>query len=319
MTLPVDGPTALRTPELPLPRVHGGKVREVYSVDEAHLLMVASDRVSAFDVVMAQAVPHKGRVLTQITAWWLDRLAWHTPHHLVTAHPDAILERVPVLGDADPTHWRWRAMLVRATSPLPIECVVRGYLAGSAWKEYAQSGTLAGEALPRGLQESQKLDRPIFSPATKAQEGHDENITFAETAELIGAERAKDLRDRALRLYGAGSRTAEEHGILLADTKFEFGLDDQGRVLLIDEVLTPDSSRYWPADTYEVGGAQASLDKQPVRDFLDGLTDWNKQPPPPELPSDVVRNTTRRYREIFRRLTGQDVEDYEPPRTSVAR
>ncbi|MCA9736180.1 MAG: phosphoribosylaminoimidazolesuccinocarboxamide synthase [Gemmatimonadetes bacterium] len=309
----MNAPRALTAPSLPLRRVHGGKVREVYEVDDERLLMVASDRVSAFDVVMAEGVPSKGRVLTQITAWWLDRLASRVEHHLISAHPDTLVAEVPALASVDPDAWAGRSMLVRRTRPVPIECVVRGYLAGSAWKEYRTAGTLAGEALPDGLQESARLDPPLFSPATKAVSGHDENITFAKTRERVGADLADRLRALSLEIYATGVRTAEERGILLADTKFEFGTDSSGRLRLIDEVLTPDSSRFWPAESWRPGTVPPSLDKQPVRDFLDGL-DWDKQPPPPPLPDAVVERTTARYLEIFERLTGMPLDAYEPPR-----
>ncbi|MEZ4414878.1 MAG: phosphoribosylaminoimidazolesuccinocarboxamide synthase [Gemmatimonadota bacterium] len=307
-------PQALVRPTLPLPRVHGGKVREVYEVDAERLLMVASDRVSAFDVVMAEGVPYKGVVLTQITAWWLDRLGSRVRHHLLSAHPDVIREEVPALAAVPASLWEGRSMLVRRTTPLPIECVVRGYLAGSAWKEYRASGTLAGEPLPTGLVESARLDPPIFSPATKATSGHDENIPFEGVRQAVGAQTADTLRALSLEIYGFGAETASRRGILLADTKFEFGHDASGVLRLIDEVMTPDSSRFWPAEHYRAGTQPPSLDKQPVRDHLDGL-DWNKQPPPPPLPPEVVQRTTARYLEIFQRLTGTALTDFEPPRT----
>lgn len=309
---PESAGPALAQSDLPLRLVHKGKVRDVYEVDAGHLLLVASDRVSAFDVVMEQAIPRKGEVLTQLSAWWLDQLDAASPHHLVSAHPATVEAAVPVLGQHDPAHWARRSMLVRRTRPFLVECVVRGYVAGSAWKEYAAQGTLAGEPLPAGLQESQALPHPIFSPATKAQEGHDENITFSQAAERLGPGTADALRARSLALYAQASAVAAERDILLADTKFEFGLDEEGRILLIDEVLTPDSSRYWPQAHYAIGRGQPSLDKQPVRDFLDGL-DWNKQPPPPALPGAVVEATTGRYLDVFQRLTGTSLDDWDPP------
>ncbi|HET9948160.1 MAG TPA: phosphoribosylaminoimidazolesuccinocarboxamide synthase [Longimicrobiales bacterium] len=298
---------------LALPLLHRGKVRDVYEVDADTLLMVASDRVSAFDVVLPQPIPHKGEVLTMITAWWLEQLEAVVPHHLIAVHPDAIVARHPELA-ASREAWERRSMLVRRTRPVLVECVVRGYISGSAWKEYARTGTLAGEPLPKGLVESQRLEPPVFSPATKAQEGHDENITYAQVVELLGEDLAARLRALSLRIYEHGRDVAGERGIILADTKLEFGHAPDGTLLLIDEVLTPDSSRFWPEETYAPGRGQPSLDKQPVRDWLDGLEDWDKTPPAPDLPDEVVRATSERYRDVFRRLTGTDLSDYEPPR-----
>jgi phosphoribosylaminoimidazole-succinocarboxamide synthase len=332
MTSP-DGPSAtgaLRASSLPLPLLHRGKVREMYEAGEGLLLMVASDRVSAFDVVMEEPVPRKGEVLTLLTAWWLDRLpellgngeggeggsGESAPllHHAVAARPEEIRARVPALRDpALAPHWERRALLVRRTEPLPVECVVRGYLSGSAWREYAESGTLAGEPLPPGLQEADRLAEPLFSPATKAVSGHDENIPFQGVVDRVGTARAEALRTLSLAIYDAGSRVARERGIVLADTKFEFGLDPEGRPVLIDEVLTPDSSRYWPLESYRPGTNPPSLDKQPVRDFLDSLPDWDHAPPPPPLPGAVVEAATARYLEIFRRLTGEELDAYRPP------
>ena len=298
---------------LDLPLLHRGKVRDVYEVDEATLLMVASDRVSAFDVVMDRPIPRKGEVLTQITAWWLKQLENDVPHHLIAVDPDAIIRRFPGLA-ASRDHWQRRAMLVRRTRPVLVECVVRGYVAGSAWKEYRASGTLAGEPLPHGLQESQRLDAPVFSPATKAERGeHDENITFDRVREILGPELADDLRPRSLDLYAFGRDRAEERDIILADTKFEFGHATDGSVLLIDEVLTPDSSRFWPREHYTVGRGQPSLDKQPIRDWLDGLPDWDKSPPPPPLSDAVVDAAAERYLEVFSRLTGVSLDHFHPP------
>ena len=299
--------------ELDLELLHRGKVRDVYAVDSRTLLMVASDRVSAFDVVLPQPIPHKGEVLTLLTAWWMKRLEDRVAHHLIAVDPDDVVERRPELADSREV-WARRAMLVHRTEPLPVECVVRGFISGSAWKEYSRSGTLAGEPLPEGLRESERLDPPIFSPATKAQEGHDENITYGDVRKLLGDELAARLRELSLEIYGYGRDTAEKHGIILADTKFEFGRDSAGGLLLIDEVLTPDSSRFWPAASYQVGRGQPSLDKQPIRDWLDGLEDWDKTPPPPDLPDDVVRTSSERYQEIFERLTGVRLGDYRPPR-----
>jgi len=284
----------------------------MYEAGPDHLLMVASDRVSAFDVILPQPVPRKGEVLTLLTAWWMDRLQGMVDHHLVAARPEEILERVPELSDAPP-HWARRSLLVRRTRPFPVECVVRGYLSGSAWQEYRSSGTLAGEALPTGLQQSGELDPPVFSPATKAEEGHDENIPFTEMERRLGSERARRLRDLSLRIYDFGRRTAAQSGILLADTKFEFGETPDGETLLIDEVMTPDSSRYWPVEGWKPGSSPPSLDKQPIRDWLDALPDWDKTPPPPDLSSEVVRAATDRYLEIFRLLTGVPLDAYVPP------
>jgi len=304
--------TTMHQSELDLPLLHRGKVRDVYEVDDDTLLMIASDRVSAFDVVLPQPVPHKGEVLTLITAWWLAQLGETLAHHLIAVDPDRIIARHPRLAASRET-WARRGMLVRRTDPVLVECVVRGYISGSAWKEYGRSGTLAGEALPEGLQESQKLEPAIFSPATKAQEGeHDENITFGRTKELLGDDLANRLRDLSLHLYAYGRDVAEERGIILADTKFEFGFAPSGELLLIDEVLTPDSSRFWPRESYGVGRGQPSLDKQPVRDWLDTL-DWDKRPPPPDLPAEVVEAASRRYKEVFERLTGTALDAYEPP------
>ena len=303
---------AILESDVGLPLIHQGKVRDVYRVDEDSLLMVASDRVSAFDVVLPRPIPRKGEVLTQLTAWWLDQLEGVVSHHLLAVDPDAIVDHHPQLKASRDAWWR-RAMLVRRTDPVMVECVVRGFVAGSAWKEYRRSGTLAGEPLEPGLRESQRLDPPIFSPATKAVEGHDENITFAETERVLGPDLARRLRDLSLEIYAFGRDVAERRGIILADTKFEFGFDSAERLLLIDEVLTPDSSRFWPEAQYEVGRGQASLDKQPIRDWLDARTDWDKTPPPPDLTDEVVATTTDRYKEIFRLLTGVELDEYRPP------
>lgn len=303
----------VRETDLPLPLLRRGKVRDVYEAGPDTLLMVASDRVSAFDCVLPQPIPHKGEVLTLVTAWWLDRLPAARPHHLLSVDPDEIARRIPRL-DAIRDRWARRAMLVRRTEPIPVECVIRGYLAGSAWREYRDHGTLAGEPLPEGLRQSSPLPSPLFSPATKAQEGHDENITYGEVEARVGAEVAGELRDRSLRLYGEGAEIAAERGVLLADTKFEFGRLSDGRILLIDECMTPDSSRYWPEEEYAEGRSQPSLDKQPIRDWLDALPDWDKNPPPPDLTPEVVEAASRRYRDIFRRLTGQELEAWKLPR-----
>ena len=296
--------------QLPLPLLRRGKVREVYEVDEATLLLVASDRVSAFDVVMREAVPQKGAVLTQLSAFWFGRLASVMPHHCLTANVDDIVARIPALRSHQ-GELAGRAMLTRRATPVPFECVVRGYISGSAWAEYQRTGTLAGEPLPRGLTESARLDPPIFSPATKAEAGHDENITFAHVARALGRQPAERLRTASLSLYQAGRTYAADRGIIIADTKFEFGTTADGELLVIDEMLTPDSSRFWPADRYQAGRSQPSFDKQPLRDYLADLKKqgkWNGEAPPPALPADVVAATSARYRDAYRRITGQELE-----------
>jgi phosphoribosylaminoimidazole-succinocarboxamide synthase len=286
-------------------------VREVYEADPDHLLLVASDRVSAFDVVMREPIPRKGAVLTQISAFWFERLAQVFPSHYVTARTGEILERLPALR-AHREEMAGRSMLVRRTVPVPFECVVRGYLSGSAWAEYRRSGTLAGEPLPPGLLESARLDPPLFSPATKAESGHDFNVTYDAMAAALGAELAGQLRDASFALYRAGRDHAAARGIIIADTKLEFGTDSAGTLRLIDEVMTPDSSRFWPADRYQPGRPQPSFDKQPLRDYLAGLRSegrWNGEAPPPPLPDEVVEATSVRYLEAFRLITGRPLAD----------
>jgi len=302
--------TPLVTSHLPLRLVRRGKVREMYEVDADTLLMVASDRVSAFDVVLREPVAFKGSVLTQLSAFWFGRLAHVIPNHLLTADAADIIARVPALASHHDT-LAGRAMLVRRTTPIPFECVVRGYLAGSAWSEYRKSGTLAGEALPPGLVESQQLEPAVFSPATKAETGHDENVPFARMSQVLGASVAESLKRASLALYEEGRAYAAGRDILIADTKFEFGATPDGTLLLIDEVLTPDSSRFWPADRYQPGKSQPSFDKQPLRDFLSGLKDqgkWDGNDPPPALPPVVIAATSARYREAYRLLTGGSLE-----------
>jgi phosphoribosylaminoimidazole-succinocarboxamide synthase len=301
--------TTVATSALPLPLAWRGKVRDVYHVDDERLLLVATDRVSAFDVVMREAVPYKGPVLTQLTAWWLRQLEGLVEHHLLTADTDEIVREVPALAGAREL-LHLRAMLCRRVRIVPVECVVRGYIAGSAWKEYRASGTLAGERLPEGLVESQRLTPPLFSPATKAVSGHDENITRAAVAELVGAPLATELERLARLVYETGSRIAEPRGIIVADTKFEFGTIGD-RIVLADEVLTPDSSRFWPSDRYQPGRSQPSFDKQPLRDYLDAerrAGRWNGDAPPPPLPADVIDATSERYLDAFRRLTGRALD-----------
>jgi phosphoribosylaminoimidazole-succinocarboxamide synthase len=295
---------------LPLPLVRRGKVRELYAVDADRVLLVASDRVSAFDVVMRERVPYKGAVLTQVTAWWLAQLGGLVPHHLLAADPDAIVAQVPALaGHRDALVGR--AMLCVRTDVFPIECVVRGYLSGSAWKEYRAHGTLAGERLPAGLRESDRFDPPRFSPATKAESGHDENIPLAEVVRRIGAADARALERLSRLVYARGRDVAAARGIIIADTKFEFGRDRAGTIRLIDEVLTPDSSRFWAADRYLPGGPQPSFDKQPLRDYLDAERSagrWNGEAPPPPLPASVIDATSARYRDVYQRLTGTPLD-----------
>ena len=298
---------------LPLTPFRRGKVRDVYVVDDERLLLVATDRVSAFDVVMAETIPQKGAVLTQITAWWLRQLESRVDHHMLSADISEIVREVPQLRDHE-RDLAGRAMLCRRTTVFPIECVVRGYLSGSAWKEYRDNGTLAGEPLSKGLRESDRLDPPLFSPATKADEGHDENITVDRMRSVIGGRWAKELERLSRDVYEAGRAIAAERGIIIADTKFEFGRvrsrKEGEKVILVDEVLTPDSSRFWPADSYEPGHGQPSFDKQPLRDYLDGekrAGRWNGNFPPPRLPKEVIDATSERYLDIYRRLTGRSL------------
>jgi phosphoribosylaminoimidazole-succinocarboxamide synthase len=303
--------TVVTESRLPLPLLRRGKVREVYELDADHLLLVASDRVSAFDVVMREAVPRKGAVLTQLSAFWFEKLAGIVPSHFVTARTDEIIRRLPALAPHR-EQIRGRATLVRRTEPVPFECVVRGYLSGSAWVEYKKSGTLAGEALPAGLAESSRLEPPIFSPATKAESGHDINVTEAVMAAALGAATTTRLREASFAVYRAGRDHAAGRGIIIADTKFEFGFDRQGELRLIDEVMTPDSSRFWPAEGYQPGRPQPSFDKQPLRDYLADLRSagkWNGEAPPPPLPEDVVTATSRRYLEAYQRITGQPLPE----------
>lgn len=275
-----------------------GKVRDMYDTGDA-LLMVASDRLSAFDVVLPTPIPDKGRVLTQLSLFWFEKLRAVVPNHVLSA------TEFPKQLAAYREQLAGRAILVRKTQPLPVECVVRGYLSGSGWKDYQATGTVCGIALPSGLQESSQLPEPIFTPATKAQTGHDENISFEQTAEVIGARRALQVRDISLEIYRRASQYARERGIIIADTKFEFGVVGD-EVVWIDEALTPDSSRFWPAAEYAPGRSQPSFDKQYVRDYLERIG-WNKQAPGPNLPDEVVAGTRGKYREAFRLLTGQEL------------
>jgi phosphoribosylaminoimidazole-succinocarboxamide synthase len=286
-------------------------VRDVYEVDANRILIVASDRVSAFDVVMKEPVPSKGAVLTQMTVWWLRQIEEKIQHHLISADAAEIVSQVPALAEFR-GEIAGRSMLCRRTTVFPVECVVRGYIAGSAWGEYKKTGTLAGELLATGLTESAPLTPPIFSPATKADEGHDENITFSKMRDQLGAGIAEQLKSLSLEIYSRGRDIAARKGIIVADTKFEFGAidpdsDDPAGVILVDEVLTPDSSRFWPADSFAPGRSQPSFDKQPLRDYLAGekaAGRWNGDDPPPDLPPEVVSATSARYLDAFQRITG---------------
>ena len=295
-------PVLLQTnfPELQLHA--SGKVRDVYQLDDDRLLFVATDRISAFDYVLATGIPHKGRVLTQMSLFWFDFLADIVPNHLITAdvesYPQALQQYVDQL--------RGRSMIVRRAQMFPVECVVRGYISGSAWKEYKATGKVCGIELPAGLQESQAFPEPIFTPSTKATSGHDENISFGSMCEIVGTETASTLRELTLRVYKKAANYARQHGIIIADTKFEFGVTPKG-ITLADEVLTPDSSRFWPAESYAPGRAQDSYDKQYVRDYLEQIH-WNKQPPAPELPADVARRTSDKYLEAYQKITGHKLD-----------
>jgi len=302
--------TPVSASDLPLPKIGRGKVRDIYAVSDDRLLLLTTDRISAFDVVMAETIPMKGAVLTQISAFWFEKLAGMVPHHMITADADAIIREVPALKTHRPDILG-RAMLCRRTTVFPIECVIRGYLSGSAWKEYAAHGTLAGEELPAGLVESAKLEPAIFSPATKAETGHDENITVSRMREVVGREVADTLERMARDIYALGESESRARGIIIADTKFEFGRDSNGRIILIDEVMTPDSSRFWAVDAYRPGRPQPSFDKQPLRDYLDAerrAGRWNGEAPAPPLPDSVVDATSKRYLEAFRRVTGRELE-----------
>jgi phosphoribosylaminoimidazole-succinocarboxamide synthase len=290
------------TLDLPgIPKIASGKVREVFDLGE-HLLFVATDRISAFDCVLPNAIPGKGAVLTQLSAFWFERMAF-VANHLVTAE----FAEFPASLQQHESELARRSCIVRKARPLPVECVVRGYLAGSGWKEYQASGTVCGIALPAGLQQAARLEQPIFTPATKAATGHDENIPWERCCEILGRETAERVRDLSLRIYSEGRDYAAGRGIILADTKFEFGTLENGEIILIDECLTPDSSRFWPAAEYRVGQSPPSFDKQFVRDYLETL-DWPKTPPAPPLPEEVVRRTSEKYLEAYERLTGSKLQ-----------
>jgi len=276
-------------------------VRDIYELGD-RLLLVATDRISAFDYVLGSGIPDKGKVLTQLSAFWFDQTAAIVPNHLITID----VTKFPTQFRADAATLAGRSMLVRKTNPIPIECVARGYLSGSGWKDYVATGAVCGIPLPKGLRESDRLPEPVFTPATKATSGHDVNISEAEAGRIIGESLVATLRALTLKLYAFGASHAEARGIILADTKFEFGLTENGSVMLIDEAMTPDSSRYWPSDQYAPGGPQPSFDKQFVRDYLEQIK-WDKQPPVPSLPGDVVMRTRDKYLEAYRRLTGKDI------------
>ena len=286
-----------------LEHIGSGKVREIFRIDDDHLLIVASDRISAFDVVLDQPIPHKGQVLTGVSLHWFDLL--DTPHHLISADT----REMAFLTPDQQREFAGRAMLVEAAEVIPMECVIRGYLYGSSWKEYASGGGPTTEHLPDGLQMASKLDEPIFTPATKAESGHDENLTEADARDLVGDDLYEELKARSMAIYRHGADYAAERGIILADTKFEFGMRD-GEIILIDEVLTPDSSRYWPADAWAEGAVMPSFDKQPVRDWLETQDAWDKTPPAPTMPGDIVQLTSDRYVDAYERLTDRSFADY---------
>ena len=286
--------------ELPYPKFKKGKVREVYDLGE-NLLIVASDRISAFDVVLPNGIPDKGKVLTQLSLYWFEQIGDLVGNHVITAdvsqYPEDLKEHVDSIEG--------RSMLVKKAEVVPIECVARGYLAGSGWKDYQKTGSVCGIELPSGLKESEELPEPVYTPATKAETGHDMNISFAEMKDIVGKDTSEKLKELTLSIYGKAAKEARSKGIIIADTKFEFGFFD-GEIILVDEILTPDSSRFWPADSYKPGGPQKSYDKQYVRDWLETL-DWDKSPPGPELPAEVIAGTQKRYREAYKKITGKEL------------
>jgi phosphoribosylaminoimidazole-succinocarboxamide synthase len=285
-----------------LPRLGRGKVRDIYGVGDDKMLIVVSDRLSAFDVVLPDPIPDKGRVLNEMANFWFGRLGHIVPNQLTGIDPESVVK-----GEDEKAQVRGRSIVVKKLKPLPIEAVVRGYIIGSGWKDYQKTGKICGIELPKGLRQAQKLPQPIFTPATKAESGHDENISFAEVVKLIGKDMAEKVRDISIRLYREASEYAATKGIIIADTKFEFGTDAQGNLVLIDEALTADSSRFWPADSYQVGMSPPSFDKQYVRDYLETL-DWDKSPPAPKLPAEVIAKTSQKYREALERLTGRKLQ-----------
>jgi phosphoribosylaminoimidazole-succinocarboxamide synthase len=292
-------PTVFRTALSGLRKIHEGKVRDIYAVDTDAMLIVTTDRLSAFDVVLPDPIPNKGRVLHQISNFWFGRTRHIVPNHLTSRPLESVIKNPAELALLE-----GRAGIVRRLKALPIEAVVRGYLIGSGWKDYQKTGVVCGIALPPGLRQAEQLAQPLFTPASKAAIGeHDENITFTEVERLLGAQLAARVRDTAIAIYNFAAGHARDRGIIIADTKFEFGVDEAGRLTLIDEVLTPDSSRFWPADTYRVGTSPPSFDKQFVRDYLETL-DWNKKAPGPRLPPDIIARTSEKYSEALQRLTG---------------
>ena len=301
------------SPQIPLPHLHSGKVRDVYDAGDDRLLMVTSDRISAFDVVMAEPIADKGRVLTAMTAFWFEQFADLVDGHLISTDT-ADLDQILSVGQPDGAppevlaELAGRTMLCHRAEMLPIECIVRGYITGSAWKEYRASGTMHGTLMPDDLLEASRLPEPVFTPSTKADEGHDVNISYAESVDLVGTEVAEAAREASIACYLRGAEWAAKRGLIIADTKFEFGMVD-GRLVLADEVLTPDSSRFWPAEAWKPGATPPSFDKQPVRDHLDGL-DWDKQSPPPLLPDEVISATSSRYVEAYERITGRSFADW---------
>ena len=286
-----------------LKKIYAGKVRDLYEIDDKRMLMIATDRLSAFDVILAEPIPDKGKILTAISNFWFDKLKDVVPNHLTGDKAE------DMVSATDLPQVEGRGVVAKRLTPVPVEAIVRGYLAGSGWKEYKQSGTVCGIALPAGLQEASKLPQPIFTPSTKAAVGdHDENISFAQMVEKVGQELAEKVRDTAILLYRTAAEFAATRGIIIADTKFEFGLDDNGVLHLMDEVLTADSSRFWPADSYATGISPPSFDKQFVRDYLETITSWNKTAPAPTLPDEVVQKTAAKYREALERLTGESLK-----------
>ena len=288
-----------------LPHLHSGKVRDIYEIDSQKLLMVTSDRLSAFDVVLNETIPEKGRVLTAMTDYWLEKLNDLVPNHLISVDPTYLSDEISL---ENREFLLGRTMICRRAEMLPVECIVRGFITGSAWKEYKENGTVHGEKVVSGLKESEQFQQPLFTPSTKATSGHDENISFSESIEILGSDLAEKVKDTSLKCYKLAADLAMERGIIIADTKFEFGLID-GELVLADEVLTPDSSRFWPEEQWSIGSSPPSFDKQPVRDFLDG-TEWDKKPPPPTLPSEVISATSSRYIEAYEKISGKSFEDW---------
>ncbi len=285
-----------------LPLLHKGKVRDIYEIDDKHLLIVTTDRLSAFDVVMAEPIPFKGFVLTQMADFWFNKLSFVVANHLSGISPESVVAENEVIQVKN------RAIVARKLKALPIEAIVRGYLSGSGWKDYQKTQSLCGIKLPQGLKESAKLSEPIFTPSSKEAVGrHDENISYEECEARVGKDVASRIKEISIKLYQEASTFALTKGIIIADTKFEFGLDDENHLVLIDEILTPDSSRFWPLDQYHEGASQPSFDKQFIRDWLEN-SGWNKTPPPPSLPEDVIRKTSEKYLEAFKKLTGQDIK-----------